>query len=181
MIDLSCLINNAPWSYYWHVCHYTNPPHAEPMKWMARCCHSRVAYLCHLRGGICPSWDDENILTDLDDFRRVISLPAMSLGDRICANRKGETGEVGEFTQRWNKHNLSSRMPLVCTGRAISLFFCMNQLKRSSHLVGSPFLPMKLDRDLWLRAMTIKMPLMSNAARVLNVQRIVRKPRTRCV
>lgn len=31
----------------------------------------------------------------LDDFRHVISLPAMSLGDRLCVDRKGETGGGG--------------------------------------------------------------------------------------
>jgi len=32
---------------------------------------------------------------DLDDFRHVISLPAMSLGHRLYVNRKGETGGGG--------------------------------------------------------------------------------------
>lgn len=129
VIDLSCLINNAPRSYYWHVCHYTNPPHAEPMKWMAWCCHNRVAYLCHLRGGICPMlgpwehFDGSRWLVMLFHFQQCPWGIGSAWTERV------KQGEVGEFTQRWKKTASAVEYPWFALGGPFLSSFVWISLK----------------------------------------------------
>ena len=78
-----------------------------------------------------------------------MSLPAMSLGLRFCASRKGGTGRGGRVSTLGPDDvaasGLGCRKPLVGTGWAISLLLCTNELrKRSSGHVGPPFLAVKL-------------------------------------
>ena len=62
-----------------------------------------------------------------------MSLPAMSLGLRLCASRKGGTGGGGQDSTlgpgNMAASGLSCRKPLVSTGWAISFLFCMNGLR----------------------------------------------------
>ena len=78
-----------------------------------------------------------------------MSLPAMSLGLRFCASRKGGTGGGGWVSilspGNMAASGLSCRKPLGGTGCAISLLLCMNGLRKwSSGHVGTPFLAVKL-------------------------------------
>ena len=79
----------------------------------------------------------------------MMSLPAMSLGLRFCASRKGKTEGGGQVSTlgpgSMAAFGLCSRKPLVGTVWAISLLLCTNGLrKQSSGHVGSPFLAVKL-------------------------------------
>jgi len=74
-----------------------------------------------------------------------MSLPAMSLGLRFCASRKGGTGGGGWVHPKCANSMAASvfgcRKDLVGTGWDISLLLCMNQLrKQPSGLVGPSFL-----------------------------------------
>jgi len=83
----------------------------------------------------------------------VISLPAMSLGDRFCMSRKG--GKGGGWRVYPNGVNimavseLSYRKALVGLGWVISLLLCtIGVRKQSSHLVGPALLLLKAFRIL---------------------------------
>jgi len=67
----------------------------------------------------------------------MMSLPAMSLGLRFCASRKGGTGGGGQVSTlgpgNMAASGLNCRKPLVIPRWAISLFLCTNgPRKRSS-------------------------------------------------
>ena len=72
----------------------------------------------------------------------MMSLPAMSLGLRFCVSRKGGTGGGGWVhpmgANSMAVSGLIFRSDLVGTGRAISILFGINGV-RKSHLVGPPF------------------------------------------
>jgi len=74
----------------------------------------------------------------------MMSLPAMSLGLRLCVSRKGGTGG-GEWVHPKGANSMAVsglilRSDLVGTGRAISIYFGINGLRnKRSHLVGPPF------------------------------------------
>ena len=91
---------------------------------------------------------DKRILASYN-FQLVMSLPAMSLGLRLCASRKGGTGGGGQVSTlgpgNMAASGLSCRKPLVIPGWAISLLMCTNGLrKQSSGHVGPPFLAVRL-------------------------------------
>jgi len=78
-----------------------------------------------------------------------MSLPAMSLGLRFCASRKGGTGGGGwVHTKGANSMVISGlriKETLVGTGRASSLLLCTNGLRKwPSGYVGPPFQAVKL-------------------------------------
>ena len=78
-----------------------------------------------------------------------MSLPAISLGLRLCTSRKGGTGGGGQVSTLGQGNmaasGLSCRKPLVIPGWAISLLMFTNALrKRSSGHVGPPFLAVRL-------------------------------------
>ena len=68
-----------------------------------------------------------------NNFQLVMSLPAMSLGLRLCASRKGGTGGGGLVSTlgpgNMAASGLSCRKHLVGTGWGISLLLCMNGLR----------------------------------------------------
>jgi len=78
-----------------------------------------------------------------------MSLPAMSLGLRFYASRKGGTGGGGRVSTlgpgNMAASGLSCRKPLVSTGWATSLLLCTNRLRKSSpgH-AEPPFLAVRL-------------------------------------
>jgi len=72
-----------------------------------------------------------------------MSLPAMSLGLRLCVSRKGETGGGGWVHPKGENNMAASglilRSDLVGTGRPISVLFDINGVRnKRSHLVGPP-------------------------------------------
>ena len=74
-----------------------------------------------------------------------MSLPAMSLGLRFCANRKGGMEKVGGF-QPWAQVTwLLLGLAVESPGWVISLLLCTNGLRKwSSDHVGPPFLAVRL-------------------------------------
>ena len=83
-----------------------------------------------------------------ETFISDVRLPAMSLGDRLCASREGGTGGGGWVSAlslgSMAAFGLSLEKPLVGAGWAISLLLCTNgPRKQSSRLVGPPFLAVK--------------------------------------
>ena len=83
-----------------------------------------------------------------ETFISDVRLPAMSLGDRLCASREGRTGGGGWVSAlslgSMAAFGLSLEKPLVGAGWAISLLLCTNgPRKQSSRLVGPPFLTVK--------------------------------------
>ena len=78
-----------------------------------------------------------------------MSLPAMSLGLRFCASRKGGIGGGGRVSTlgpgNMAASGLSCRKSLVSPGWAISLLLFTNGFrKQSSGQVGPPFLAVRL-------------------------------------
>ena len=71
----------------------------------------------------------------------MMSLPAMSYGDRFCVSRKGGIGGVHpKGANSMAASGLVFRSDLVGTGRAISILFGINGVRNQrSHLVGHPF------------------------------------------
>ena len=74
----------------------------------------------------------------------MMSLLAVSFGDRFCFSRKGGIGGGGWVaSEGCKKHGrvwLVSRNDLVGTGMAISVLFGINGVRnKQSHLVGPPF------------------------------------------
>ena len=71
----------------------------------------------------------------------MMSLPAMSYGDRFCVSRKGGIGGVHpKGANSMATSGLISRSNLVGTRRAISILFGINGVRNQrSHLVGHPF------------------------------------------
>ena len=97
-----------------------------------------------------------------------MSLPAISLGLRLCTSRKGGTGGGGQVSTlgpgNMAPSGLSYRKPLISTGWAISLLLCINGLReQSSGHVGPPFQPVfsLCTGDHWPRALTIASSLHS--------------------
>ena len=84
-----------------------------------------------------------------ETFISDVTLPAMSLGLRLCASRKGRTGG-GEWVSALSLGSMAAsglglEKLLVGAGWAISLLLCTNRpRKQSSRLVGPPFLTVKL-------------------------------------
>ena len=64
----------------------------------------------------------------------MMSHPAMSLGDRLCASRKGGAGGGGWVHPKGSNSmavsGLHDRKVLVGTGRAISAIFGINGLRK---------------------------------------------------
>ena len=74
----------------------------------------------------------------------MMSLPAMSLGLRVCVSRKGGTGGGGWVHPKGANSMVASglifRSDLVGTRRAISILFGTNGVRNQrSYLVGPPF------------------------------------------
>jgi len=74
----------------------------------------------------------------------MMTLPAMSLGLRLCVSRKGGAGGGGWVHPKGANGMAASglvfRSNLVGTGRAISILFGINGVRnQQSHLVGAPF------------------------------------------
>jgi len=74
----------------------------------------------------------------------MMSLPAMSFGDRFCFNRKGSIGG-GRWVYPKGANSMATpglvpTNDLVGTGRAISVLFGLNGVRnQQSHLVRPPF------------------------------------------
>ena len=78
----------------------------------------------------------------------MMSLPAMSLGLRLCVSRKGGTGGGGwvhlKGANSMAVSGLVLRSDLVGTGRANSVLFGINGVRnKRSHIVGPPYLEFK--------------------------------------
>jgi len=71
----------------------------------------------------------------------MMSLLAISFGNRFCFSRKGIIGGGGWVHQNsMAAFGLVSRSDLVGTGRVISVLFGVNGVRnKRSHLVGPPF------------------------------------------
>ena len=69
-----------------------------------------------------------------ETFSFVVALPAMCLGDRFCVSRKGGTGGGGwvhpKGANSMAVSGLRGRKVLVGTGRAISVVFGINGLRK---------------------------------------------------
>ena len=69
-----------------------------------------------------------------ETFSFMMSHPAMSLGDRFCDSRKGRTGGGGwvhpEGANSMAVSGLRGRKVLVGTGRAISIVFGINGVRK---------------------------------------------------
>ena len=82
-----------------------------------------------------------------ETFSFMISFPAMSLGDRFCVTRKGRTGGGGRCTQRvqrpWPLVDSALKTPWLSLGGPFWSYAQMGR-ENSSHLVGLPFLAVKL-------------------------------------
>ena len=79
-----------------------------------------------------------------ETFSLMMSLPAMSFGDRFCFSRKGGIGEGGwvhlKGANSMAVSGLVSGSNSVGTGRDISVLFGINGVRnKRSHLVGPPF------------------------------------------
>ena len=79
----------------------------------------------------------------------MMSLLSMSFGDRFSVSRKGGTWGGGwvhpKAANSMAVSGLSFENTLVGTGWAVSVLFFTNGLRKQfSHLVGSPFLAVKL-------------------------------------
>jgi len=79
-----------------------------------------------------------------ETFNFMMSLPAMSFGDRFFFSRKGWIGGGGWVHPKGENSiavsGLVSKSNLVGTGRAIFCLFGINGLRNEqSHLVGPPF------------------------------------------
>ena len=96
-----------------------------------------------------------NTLTNKAVYRRHetfisdVRLPAMSLGLRLCASRKGRTRGGGWVSAlslgSMAASELGLEKLLIGAGWAISLLLCTNgPRKQSARLVGPPFLTVKL-------------------------------------
>ena len=88
-----------------------------------------------------------------------VTLPAMSLGLKLCASREGGTGESGGVSAlgRGNvtASGLDLEKPWLELGGPFLFLLCTNGLrKQSSHLVGPPFLQAvkHLSRSKWAMA-----------------------------
>ena len=76
----------------------------------------------------------------------MMSHPAMSLGDRLCASREGGAGGGGwvhpKGANSMAVSGLRDRKVLVGTGRAISAWPCLGSaIERSWSALGGPFPP----------------------------------------
>jgi len=75
----------------------------------------------------------------------MMSLPAMSFGDRFCFSRKGGIGGSGcvqpKSANSMAASGVVSRNDLVGTGRTISVLFGLNGVKKQA--ISPPFPPFK--------------------------------------